>query len=144
MSNPSTLPTPDVLTALKTRWDASSATLSTIAGPYRDCAPAKATPAVPYCVVIAGMAMREKTTSSHEFWLVSVEFALRSTTQELAQAAALLVASAFDDFIPTLAAGKGVVLSVRRTGDRNAEEDRQVHAYTLVYQYQVEVARMDR
>jgi len=129
----------DLLTALKTQWTAGVAAgtiSSSIVGPYRDREPAKETPVYPYCVVtIAPDPRLDHQTNQSEFWLINVEIAIYDNTDAKSEGYIDGIGAYFDHRLPSLAAGKGSVLRVRRLGESYGREGRGVHKAVLKYEY---------
>ena len=124
----------DLLTALKTAWDAESS-LSSFGGPYRDREPADASPSFPYVIIQTLPSTLEAYTSRKESWQDRLEFRIFNSNPEAASANAKVVAAVFDSLLPTLASGQGRTFRVRREGESSEEEDKGVWRHVLTYSY---------
>lgn len=131
-----------LIQGIATKWAATAALTSAIAGPWRDERPetARVNPAsgspYPYCVINADDSEVFATSCSSDYWQHTIRFRLYETSHAACAALAPLVNAVFNSNTLALTLAAGALVKNRRRRVKYVKETEGVHYVELNYEFQ--------
>lgn len=130
-----------LIKGLKTVWDANTATLSGINGPYRDEHPPDLTKTFPYCVVRSRDSDDAGWTCHNRYYDHEIEFSVYDRTPELVATRLTTILGVFDPDVTTITLSTGVVVRWRLARPGYTIQDKTVWRGVLMFEFLTSVPR---